>query len=269
MITMMGMILVFYAIVVAILYTTRKNKDPDFNEYAVGGRAYGPWYIAWSYINSWWPGSTFIAFFGMATGFGVFGFYGLAYSTLGVAFMYFMATRAWRWGAAYGLRTQPDLMGKRFNSVWVRRIASFIGVVSLFPWIITGMQALAALFHVASNGHWSYTTSLIMGLAAIVVRQIWTVQMGMRGLIMTDVFQGAVAYGGAALICVLMLLGSVMPRSLSVTSATSLRSTSVFPVTAASTAPGTSSPSFSPVSSALSAGPPASSGSTPHPLSGR
>lgn len=207
MITMMGMILVFYAIVVAILYTTRKNKDPDFNEYAVGGRAYGPWYIAWSYINSWWPGSTFIAFFGMATGFGVFGFYGLAYSTLGVAFMYFMATRAWRWGAAYGLKTQPDLMGKRFNSVWVRRIASFIGVVSLFPWIITGMQALAALFHVASNGHWGYTTSLIMGLAAIVVRQIWTVQMGMRGLIMTDVFQGAVAYGGAALICVLMLLG--------------------------------------------------------------
>lgn len=207
MIVMIGMLAAFYAVVVGILYTTRKSREPDFNEYAVGGRSYGPWYIAWSYINSWWPGSTFIAFFGLATGLGVFGFYGLAYSTLGVAFMYFMATRAWRWGAKYGLRTQPDLMGKRFNSVWVRRIASVIGVVSLFPWIITGMQALAALFDVAGNGHWGYTTSLMIGLAAIVVRQIWTVQMGMRGLIMTDVFQGAVAYGGASLICVLMLAG--------------------------------------------------------------
>lgn len=207
MILMMAMLIVFYGIVVGILYSTQRSSKPDFNEYAVGGRSYGPWYIAMSYINSWWPGSTYIAFFGLAAGMGVFGFYALAYATLGVSFMYFMATRAWRWGAKYSLRTQPDLMGRRFNSVWVRRVASIIGVICVFPWIILGMQALGLLFDYAGNGHWGYTTSLIMGLAAIVVRQIWTVRMGMRGLIMTDVFQGAVAYGGAAIICVLMLTG--------------------------------------------------------------
>lgn len=207
MIIMLSMLAVFYCIVIAILYVTQQTSHPTFNEYAVGNRSYGPWYIAMSYINSWWPGATFIAFFGLAAGYGVFGFYGLAYSTLGVAFMYFMATRAWRWGAKYGLRTQPDLLGKRFDSTSVRQIASAIGVVSLFPWIVLGMQALGILFEIASEGRWSVTTCLVIGLVSIVVRQFWTVKMGMRGLIMTDVFQGAVAYGGAAVISVLMLAG--------------------------------------------------------------
>ena len=112
---MLAMLAVFYAIVISILYVTQQKTTPSFDEYAVGGRSYGPWYVAMSYVNSWWPGSTFIAFFGLATGAGVFGLYGLAYSSLGVAMMYFMATRAWRWGKKYDLRSQPDLLGKRFD----------------------------------------------------------------------------------------------------------------------------------------------------------
>ena len=61
MMIMLGMLVAFYAIVVAILYVTQQTTKPTFNEYAVGNRSYGPWFIAMSYINSWWPGSTFIA----------------------------------------------------------------------------------------------------------------------------------------------------------------------------------------------------------------
>ena len=204
---MLGMLAVFYAIVVAILYVTQQKKAPTFDEYAVGGRSYGPWYVAMSYVNSWWPGSTFIAFFGLAAGAGVFGLYGLAYSSLGVAMMYFMATRAWRWGKKYDLRSQPDLLGKRFNSPAVRVIASVIGIVSLFPWVVLGMQALGSVFELASGGAWSVTTCLMVGLAVIIIRQYWTVRMGMRGLIMTDAFQGTVAYVFAAIVCLVLLSG--------------------------------------------------------------
>ncbi|MGY1690907.1 sodium:solute symporter family protein [Geodermatophilus sp. SYSU D01105] len=207
MITMLGMLAVFYGIVIVILYATQQTTKPSFNEYAVGGRSYGPWYVAMSYVNSWWPGSTFIAFFGLAAGAGVFGLYGLAYSTLGVTFMYLMATRAWRWGARFNLRTQPDLLGMRFGSPGVKLVASIIGVVSLFPWVVLGMQALGSLFEIASGGAWSVTACLVIGLAVIVVRQFWTVKMGMRGLIMTDMFQGVVAYVVAAIVCVVMLTG--------------------------------------------------------------
>ncbi|NAZ78200.1 sodium:solute symporter family protein, partial [Kineococcus sp. T13] len=208
MITMLSMLAVFYGIVIVILYATQQRSQPSFDEYAVGGRSYGPWYVAMSYVNSWWPGSTFIAFFGLAAGAGVFGLYGLAYSTLGVTFMYLMATRAWRWGARFDLRTQPDLLGMRFGSTGVKLVASVIGVVSMFPWVVLGMQALGSLFEIASDGAWSLTACLLVGLAVIVVRQFWTVKMGMRGLVMTDMFQGVVAYVVAAVVCVLMLTGA-------------------------------------------------------------
>lgn len=208
MVVSLGMLTVFYLIVIGILYNTRrKDVTKSFSEYAVGGRSYGPWYVAMSYVNSWWPGSTFIAFFGMSAGAGIFGFYGLAYSTLGVGLMYFLATRAWRWGTAYDLQSQPDLLGKRFDSHAVRVISSVVGVIAVFPWVVLGMQALGELFHVASGGTWSVAVSLFVGIGVIVIRQIWTVNMGMRGLIMTDMFQGIVAYGLSTLIGIIMLTG--------------------------------------------------------------
>ncbi|TWS25043.1 sodium:solute symporter family protein [Tsukamurella sputi] len=204
MLTMLG---AFYACIIAILYVTQHTSKPTFDEYAVGGRSYGAWYVAMCYVNSWWPGAVFIVFFGLAAGPGVFGFYGLAYSTLGVAAMYFMATRAWRWGARYDLRSQPQLMGVRFRSRGVKVMASAIGIVSVFPWVVLGMQALGEIFRVASGGAWSVTTCLVVGLVTIVVRQYWTVKMGMRGLIMTDMFQGIVAYGLSAVVCLILLSG--------------------------------------------------------------
>jgi len=52
------------------------------------------------------------------------------------------------------------------------------------------------------------TTCLIVGLAVIIIRQYWTVRMGMRGLIMTDAFQGTVAYVFSAILCVVLLSGA-------------------------------------------------------------
>jgi len=195
---------VFYAIVIAILYITFRQQG-DFDEYAVGGRAYGPLFIGMSYVQSWFPGAMFIAFFGLSAGLGVIGWYCLAYSLLGLSAMYFMSNRAWRWGRRYGLKTQPDLLGKRYNSNTVKVVASVIGVLSLLPWAILGMQAMGTIFYVATFGNWSVTVCLIVGILAIVIRQYWTVRMGMRGLIITDMFQGIIAYIVSSLIIIVIL----------------------------------------------------------------
>ena len=202
----LGLLAAFFGVVVFVLYATNRNAK-SFSDYAVGGRSFGSWYIAMSYTNSWWPGATYTAFFGLSVSAGVLGFYALAYSLLGVTAMYLMAERAWLWGKRYDLRTQPDMMGLRFDSQAVRVIASAIGVVCLFPWIVLGMQAMGLIFRFASFGHWSVSTCLIVGVGVIAVRQIWTVQMGMRGLVITDLVQGIVAYGLAALVCLGILFG--------------------------------------------------------------
>ncbi|ANW66451.1 sodium:solute symporter [Mycobacterium sp. djl-10] len=206
MVITLGLLALFFALIVVVLYATNRNAK-SFSDYAVGGRSFGSWYIAMSYTNSWWPGATYTAFFGLSVSAGVLGFYALAYSLLGVTAMYLMAERAWLWGKRYDLRTQPDMMGLRFDSQAVRVIASLIGVVCLFPWIVLGMQAMGLIFRFASFGQWSVTTCLVVGVAVIAVRQIWTVQMGMRGLVITDLVQGIVAYGLAAAVCLGILFG--------------------------------------------------------------
>ncbi len=200
-----GMIGLFLIGMIAVLYATNR-KSTNFSDYAVGGRSYGPWFVAMSYTNSWWPGSTFTAFFALSVG-GVLGFYGMVYSTLGVTAMYLMANRAWTWGRRFNLRTQPDLLGMRFNSPAVKRVASIIGIISVFPWVVMGIQALATLFQFASFGQWTVTACLVAGVVVVLIRQYWTVSMGMRGLIMTDMYQGLIAYVLCAILCVCLLLG--------------------------------------------------------------
>ncbi|QVI73500.1 sodium:solute symporter family protein [Pseudomonas syringae] len=201
-----GLIGVFLAGMIAVLYATNR-KSESFSDYAVGGRSYGPWFIAMCYTNSWWPGATFTAFFALSVG-GALGFYGMVYATLGVTAMYLMANRAWTWGKRFNLTTQPDLLGMRFNSPVVKRIASIIGIISVFPWVVMGIQALATLFQFASFGRWGVTTCLLVGVAVILIRQYWTVSMGMRGLIMTDMYQGLIAYVLCAALCIFLLFGA-------------------------------------------------------------
>lgn len=201
-----GMIGLFLIAMIAVLYSTNR-KSTSFADYAVGGRAYGPWFVAMSYTNSWWPGATFTAFFALSVG-GVLGFYGMVYSTLGVTAMYLMANRAWTWGRRFNLTTQPDLLGMRYNSPAVKRVASIIGIISVFPWVVMGIQALATLFQFASFGQWSITACLSAGVIIVLIRQYWTVSMGMRGLIMTDMFQGIIAYVLCAILCICLLFGA-------------------------------------------------------------
>jgi Na+/proline symporter len=196
-----GINAVFFVIVIVILYRAYR-KEHTFTEYAVGGRSFGPWYIAMSYVNSWFPGTMFISFLGLGVASGVVGLYVLSYSLIGVTTMYYMATRAWNWGQAFNLRTQPDMLGLRYGSPTVKVIASVIGVVSLFPWVILSMQSLGVLFDYMTYQQLGTTAALILGVGVIVVRQYWTVRMGMRGLVITDLFQGIIAY----VVCSVMIV---------------------------------------------------------------
>ena len=249
---MLGMIALFFVGIIAILYITLK-RTRSFDDYAVAGRSFGPWYVAMCYVNSWWPGTVFISFAGISVASGVFGFYGLAYSTLGLSFMYFIATRAWRWGKKYNLVTQPDLMRLRYMSKPVGVVCSIIGAIAILPWTILGMQALATVFHIASNGSWALPVCLIAGLIVIMIRQIWTVQMGMRGLIYTDMYQGLFAYVLAAIVCVFLLVSPSSPANWGMLSHMSDNLLKVLAM-AAPTVPCIFSARFLPVSSVHCAG---------------
>lgn len=196
-----GAIAIFFAIIIVVLQLSG-IKDRDFTDYAVGGRSFGARYQAMSFLNTWYPGAMFTAFGGMAAGAGVISFYVLSYSLLTVVLMYLMAKPVWIWGKTFNLRTQPDLLALRFGSRHIRTIAAVVGIISGVPWLVLGMQALGTLFQHMSLGTLSFAESVMLGVAVIALRQVWTVRMGMRGVVISDMAQGIVAYiiGSAVLI---------------------------------------------------------------------
>lgn len=200
MIVTFGLLAAFFVLVVLVLQRNRIH-DHSFEDYAVGGRSFGAGYQAMSFLNTWYPGAMFTAFAGLAAGSGVIAFYVLVYSLLTVVLMYVMAQSVWIWGRRFGLHTQPDLFALRYGSRHLRTVAAVVGIVSGVPWLVLGMQALGVLFSHLSLGALTFPQAVVLGVAVIALRQVWTVRMGMRGVVISDMVQGWIAYvfGGAVL----------------------------------------------------------------------
>ena len=193
-----GALGIFFAIVVAILQYSYV-ADRDFSDFTVAGRSFGGFYQAMAFLNTGLPGFVFLGSFGFIVRQGVLGI-GIA-TLLASIVMYLMADRVWTWGVKYDLRTQPDLMALRYDSRAVRVIAALLGIFGLMPWMVLGMQAPGAVLYALALGYLSFTTSVVLGVVVMALRQIWTIRMGMRGIIISDLFQGIVAYFlGSALI---------------------------------------------------------------------
>ncbi|MFF0447677.1 sodium:solute symporter [Streptomyces sp. NPDC004609] len=188
-----GSVAVFLAVVIIVLERSRRVGG-GFTEYAVAGRSFGPWYQTMSFMNTWMPGAVFVSFAGLAAETGVLGFYWVLYSLLIIVLMFFMATRVHDWGRAWNLQTQADLLGMRYGSRPVRVVSAVIGAVSAFPWIVMGMQSLGLVFSYLSFGRVSATAAILVSIAVLAARQIWTVRMGMRGIVISDMVQAIVAY---------------------------------------------------------------------------
>ena len=186
-----GTLALFFAIVVWILQRSY-IADRDFTDFAVAGRSFSGFYQAMAFLNTGLPGYVYLGAFGFTARVGVVSM-GFA-TVLAPLIMYLMADRVWTWGATHNLRTQPDLMALRFDSKGVRVIAALLGIFGLMPWMVLGMQSLGAVFYALSLDHLSFTASVVVGVVVMTIRQIWTIRMGMRGIVISDLLQGIVAY---------------------------------------------------------------------------
>lgn len=188
-----GVMILFFVGLIVILQRI-KVDDESFTNYAVGDRSFGARFQAMSFLNTWYPGAMFTAFGGMAAASGIISFYVLTYSLLTVITLFIMAKPVWTWGKAFDLKTQPDLFSLRYKSTHIRTIAAIIGIISGIPWLVLGMQALGEMFRYISLGALSFEQAVILGVIVIAIRQIWTVRIGMKGVIISDYYQGILAY---------------------------------------------------------------------------
>lgn len=186
-----------------------KRPQQTFSDYVTAGRSFGPFLGTMAYVNTFLPGTVFISFAGLAALSGVIGYYLVAYALLGVLIMVALSKPVFRWGKKFGLATQSDLLALRYNSNAVRVVASIIGIVSTVPWIVLGLQSLAIVFEYLSDFGIGATTAVLLSVSVVVVRQIWTVRHGMRGVIISDLVQGIFAYLIGTIIAIGMLVALV------------------------------------------------------------
>lgn len=199
-----GGVALFFLVIVFVLERSRKRTD-SFSEYATAGRSFGPFFSTMAFVNTWLPGTIFISFAGYAAAAGAIGFYSVPYALLAVVLMFMLAKPVHTWGKRFDLRTQADLLGLRYGSKAVRVVAAIIGILASFPWIVLGMQSLTLVFTYLSFGQVAAGTAAFIGIGVLVLRQVWTVRMGARGLVLSDMVQGLVAYG----LGLLLILGLI------------------------------------------------------------
>jgi solute:Na+ symporter, SSS family len=216
MIVTFSLIALFFLAVIVVLQRAHVS-DKSFTDYAVADRSFGAGYQAMSFLNTWWPGSIFLALTGLAVSDGVTAFYMPIYSLLTVVLMYVMTERVWLWGKLFDLKTQPDLFALRYNSRAFAIVGSIVGIISGVPWLVLGFKSLGVLFQALSLGAIDATSAVIIGVVLMAIRQFWTIRMGMRGVVISDMFQGIVAYIGGSLIILGLIAWLINSHGVSLT----------------------------------------------------
>ena len=148
-----GLLVLFFAIMIAIGFASKKSTT-DVNGYVLGGRSVGPWLTAFAYGTSYFSSVVFVGYAGQ------FGWkFGLASTWIGIGNALIGSFLAWR---VLGRRTRvmtnhldsatmPEFFSKRFESHSLKIASSVIIFVFLIPYTASIYNGLSRLFAMAFN----------------------------------------------------------------------------------------------------------------------
>ena len=209
MIIKLGMIIVFFAITLAVgIFSARSAKGLD--GFVLGGRSVGPWLTAFSFGTSYFSAVIFIGYAGR------FGWnFGLASTWVGLGNAFIGSLMAWMllgrrtrvMTQHIGSRTMPDFFGLRYKSKALRLVAAVIVFIFLIPYTASLFNGLAQLFSASfSLPYWGWV--LIMA----VLTGVYVIVGGYMGSAVNNFIQGLIMLVGivAVIAAVLSSNGGLM-----------------------------------------------------------
>lgn len=210
MILKVGMLIVFFAIMIGVGIYSRKTAT-DVNGFVLGGRSVGPWLTAFAYGTSYFSAVIFVGYAGQ------FGWkFGLASTWIGIGNTVIGSLIAW---FVLGRRTRvlthrlesstmPDYFSKRFGSNELKIFASAIIFIFLIPYTASLYNGLSRLFNMAFSI--DYTVCV---LVMAVLTGIYVIVGGYMATAINDFIQGIIMLGGivAVIAAVLNSHGGFVP----------------------------------------------------------
>ena len=196
------MLLVFFAVMIAVGFITRK-RAASVDGFVLGGRTAGPWITAFAFGTSYFSAVIFVGYAGQ------FGWnFGLSSTWAGLGNAFIGSLLAWNiLGRRTRIMTQhidaktmPDFFGKRFDSVPMKVVASVIVFIFLIPYTSSLYNCLSSLFGLVF--HMPYWVVIAM-MAALT--GIYVIFGGYMATAINDFIQGIIMLFG---ICA--VIGSVL-----------------------------------------------------------
>ena len=206
MVLKVGLLLVFFAIMVGVGLYCRKNST-DVKGFVLGGRLVGPWLTAFAYGTSYFSAVIFVGYAGQ------FGWkFGIASTWIGIGNAVLGSLLAW---VVLGRRTRlmsqhlesatmPEFFGKRYLSPALKIFASVIVFIFLIPYTASLYNGLSRLFSMAFPGIEYSTCVIIMA----VLTGIYVVAGGYMATAINDFIQGMIMLVGIVAVVAAVLMSN-------------------------------------------------------------
>ena len=188
---------IFLAIMVFVgVYSRKQAKTVE--GFVLGGRAVGPWLTAFAFGTSYFSAVVFVGYAGQ------FGWkYGMSASWIGIGNAVIGSLLAWiLLGRRTKLmtqhiesRTMPDFFGTRYQSEWLRVVASVIVFVFLIPYTAGVYKGISTLFEMGFGIPYEYCVVIMALLTALYV-----ILGGYKATAMNDFVQGVIMLFGIVVV---------------------------------------------------------------------
>ena len=194
--------LIFLAVMLGVGIYSRKQAG-TVEGFVLGGRAVGPWLTAFAFGTSYFSAVVFVGYAGQ------FGWkYGLSASWIGIGNAVIGSLLAWvllgrrtkTMTQHIESRTMPDFFGTRYQSEWLRVIASIIVFVFLIPYTAGVYKGISTLFEMGFGIPYEYCVVIMALLTAVYV-----ILGGYKATAMNDFVQGIIMLAGIVVVIAAVL----------------------------------------------------------------
>ena len=194
--------LIFLGVMVWVgVYSRKQARSVD--GFVLGGRSVGPWLTAFAYGTSYFSAVVFVGYAGQ------FGWkYGISSTWIGIGNAVIGSLLAWMvLGRRTKLmtqhiesRTMPDFFGTRFQSQWLRVVASVIAFIFLIPYTAGVYKGISTLFEMGFGIPYEYCVVVMAVLTAFYV-----ILGGYKATAMNDFIQGIIMLFGIVIVIAAVL----------------------------------------------------------------
>ncbi len=189
----------------------RRGLLMDYEQWVVGKRALGGLFVFVLLAGELYTTFTLLGASGWAERYGAPAFYIIAYGTLAYVVGFWFLPPLWRYGRRHGLVSERDFFAHRYRSPGLGRLAAWVGLLAMFPYLVLQLRALGLIVSVTSSGVIGARVAIVASGAAVVV---YVAASGLRSSTWTALVKDGLLLGLIGALAVVLparLAGGVGP----------------------------------------------------------